>query len=290
VFAPGPGGRDPGEYKIRPYIIMPESKLTIYAVSDATGELAISVATAALRQFRQENVAVLRRARIRTLDRVSKVVREAKETGGVIIFTLVSPELRDGLLELARESQVPAVDVMGPVMGSLASYFNAAPSDQPGLKYQITGDYFRRNDAIEFAVKHDDGQGLETIDQADIVLLGISRTSKTPLSIYLAYRGVKTANIPIVRDVSPPRPLKSIDRRKLVGLTVSPDKLSELRGTRLAKLGLPRTENYANIDFIREELSFAHQVFLDLGGIPVIDVTLKAIEEVATEVLTVLGI
>lgn len=269
---------------------MPEAKLTIYAVSDATGELAISVATAALRQFRQENVSVLRRGKIRSLDRLSKVVVEAKETGGVIVFTLVSPELRDGLVKLAHEAQVPAVDVMGPVMETLASYFNASPSDQPGLKYLITGDYFRRNDAIEFAVKHDDGQGLETIEQSDIVLLGISRTSKTPLSIYLAYRGYKTANIPLIRGVAPPRILKSLDRRKLVGLTVSPEKLSELRGTRLAKLGLPRTENYANIDFIRDELAFAHQLFGELGGVPVIDVTLKAIEEVATEVLTVLGL
>lgn len=269
---------------------MPDPKLTIYAVSDATGELAISVATAALRQFRQENVAVLRRARTRTLDRVSKVVREAKETGGVIIFTLVSHELRDGLLDLARDAQVKAVDVMGPVMGTLATYFDTVPSDQPGLKYQITGDYFRRNDAIEFAVKHDDGQGLETIDQADIVLLGISRTSKTPLSIYLAYRGFKAANIPLVRDVPAPRILKSLDRKKLVGLTVSPEKLSELRGTRLARMGLPRTEAYANIEFIREELAYAHKVFQEIGGVPVIDVTLKAIEEVATEVLTVLGL
>ncbi len=269
---------------------MPEPRLTIYAVSDATGELAISVATAALRQFRQENVAILRRGKIRTLDRVAKLVQEAKESGALVVFTLVSPELRAGLIDQAREQQVPAVDVMGPVMSLFESYLHAAPSDQPGLKYRITGDYFRRNDAIEFAVKHDDGQGLETIVQADIVLLGISRTSKTPLSIYLAYRGFKTANIPIIRDVPPPRILKSLDRRKLVGLTVAPEKLSELRGTRLAKLGLPRSETYANVEFIREELAFAHQLFADLGGVPVIDVTLKAIEEVATEVLTVLGI
>jgi len=269
---------------------MPEPKLTIYAVSDATGELAISVATAALRQFRQENVAVLRRGKIRTLDRLDKVVMEAKESGGVIVFTLVSQELRESLVRQALEAKIPAVDVMGPVMGTLASYFNASPSDQPGLKYMITGDYFRRNEAIEFAVKHDDGQGLETIVQSDIVLLGISRTSKTPLSIYLAYRGFRTANIPLVRGVPPPRVLKTLDKRKLVGLTVAPEKLSELRGARLAKLGLPRTEAYASIEHIREELASAHQLFGDLGGIPVIDVTLKAIEEVATEVLSVLGL
>ncbi len=265
-------------------------KGTIYAVSDATGELAISIATAALRQFGQDGVAVLRRARIRTMDRVMKVVREAADNQGMIVYTLVSHELRDALHRAAAEMKLPAVDIMGPLLDTFAKFFAASPSDQPGLKYQITTEYFRRNDAIEFSVKHDDGQGLETIDQADIILLGISRTSKTPLSIYLAYRGFKTANVPIIRGVSPPRELRSLNIRKLVGLTVSPDKLSDLRSARLSKLGLPPTESYANIDFIRQEISYAHDVFEGLGRLPVIDVTSKAIEEIATEVLTALGI
>lgn len=269
---------------------MPDPKWTIFAVSDATGELAISNATAALRQFRHEGVSVLRRAKIRSLDRVAKVVHEAAEVGGLIVFTLVSDELRTALRQQAADAKVPAVDVMGPLMETLSRYLEAAPSDQPGLKYQITGEYFRRNDAIEFAVKHDDGQGLETVNQADIVLLGISRTSKTPLSIYLAYRGFKAANIPLIRDVAPPRILRSLDPKKLVGLAVSPEKLSDLRAARLTKLGLPATESYANIDFIRQELTYAQELFQSLGKIPVIDVTAKAIEEVATEVLTVLGI
>lgn len=263
---------------------------TIFAVSDATGELAIGVSTAALRQFPQMGVSVLRRAKIRTLDRLAKVVQEAAEAGGVIIFTLVSQELREALLHAARESNVPAVDVMGPAMEALSSHFHAAPSDQPGLKYRITGEYFKRNEAIEFSVKHDDGQAMETLDQADIVLLGISRTSKTPLSIYLAYRGFKTANVPIIREMAVPRILKSINQRKLVGLSIEPEKLAELRGSRLAKLGLPRSESYADVDFIRQEIAHSQRVWKDLGGIPVIDVTSKAIEEVATEILTALGI
>src|SRR5262245_8669366 len=130
---------------------MSDSKFNIYAISDATGDLAMSVATAALRQFRQENVAILRRGKIRSLDRVTKLVQEAKDSGGLIVFTLVSQELREGLLRIAAEAQVPALDVMGPTLSLFESYFHAVPSDQPGLKYRITGDYFRRNDAIEFA-------------------------------------------------------------------------------------------------------------------------------------------
>ena len=212
----------------------------IYAVSDATGELAISVATAALRQFEEKEVAVLRRARIRTPDRVAKVVREARDNNGFIVFTLVSHDLRDTMIRMAAEVQVPAIDVMGPVMENLTRYFQATPSDQPGLQYQVNSEYFRRNEAIEFAVKHDDGLGLETIDQAEIVLLGISRTSKTPLAMYLAYRGFKTANIPIIREVPPPRALRSIDPRKLVGLTILPEKLVDLRNA-LCQQDLCRT-------------------------------------------------
>lgn len=268
---------------------MPESRLTLYAVSDATGELAISVSTAALRQFEQGEVSVLRRARIRTPERVAKVVREARDNGGFIVFTLVSKDLREYLLKIAAEAQVPAVDVMGPVMENLTHYFHKTPSDQPGLKYQITNEYFRRNEAIEFAVKHDDGMGLDTIDQAEIILIGISRTSKTPLSMYLAYRGYKTANVPIIRDVPIPWALRSADPKKVVGLTISPEKLVELRGTRLIKLGRPLTGDYADLESIREESSYANRIFAELGNRPVIDVTSKAIEEVASEALTVLG-
>lgn len=263
--------------------------MILYAISDATGELAISVATAALRQFRLEGVPILRRARARSPERIAKIVREARDNHGFIVFTLVSQELREYLNRVATEAQVPAIDVMGPLIGRLSGYFHQTPSDEPGLRYQIDTEYFRRNEAIEFAVKHDDGLGLDTLDQAEIILLGISRTSKTPLTMYLAYRGYKAANVPIIREVPIPAALHSANSKKLVGLTISPEKLVDLRQTRLARLGRPRLEDYANLDFIRQELNYAHRIFNQLGQCPVIDVTSKAIEEVASEVLTVLG-
>ncbi len=269
---------------------MEKRKPIIYAVSDATGELAISVAVAALRQFQQQGVSVLRRSKVQSLERAAKIIREAQETGGLVVYTFVAEDLRLGFQRLVAEAKLDAVDVMGPVMAIFSRYLETAPSDQPGLQYKITSDYFRRNEAIEFTVKHDDGQGLETLDQADIVLLGISRTSKTPLSIYLAYRGFKVANVPLIKSVAVPPVVRTLSHRKIVGLTISPEKLSELRGARLIRLGLSPTESYADIEVIREELLFAKRLFSDLEDIPIIDVTMKAIEEVATEILTVLGL
>ena len=268
---------------------MSEKKITVYAVSDATGELAVSLANSALRQFDSQNIILLRRARIRTPEKLARVVNEAKENKGFIIFTFVSPEMRASMSKLAIEIGVPVVDVMGPVMSHLSQYIEKSPSDQPGLRYRFTLEYLKRNEAIEFSVKHDDGLGLDTLHQADLVLLGISRTSKTPLSVYLAYRGYKTANVPIIRDVPLPEELYGVDPKKIIGLTIDPEKLVELRGVRLARMGRSRMEEYAQIDAIRQEMAYAQRLFVKMGPCPVIDVTLKAVEEVATEILSVLG-
>jgi len=261
----------------------------IYAVSDATGEMAMNVAFAAMRQFKVENVNILRRAKITDTNRIRQVITESKKNHGIILHTLVSHELRKIFHEEAEKEGVVAIDIMGPVMDVLSTYFHATPSDEPGLKYRVTKDYFKRQEALEFTVKHDDGLGFDTLEAADIVLLGISRTSKTPLSIYLAYRGYKVANIPLIREVPLPAEIHKVDRSKLVGLLVSSQQLVQFRESRLMKLGRPLSEEYANINRVNEELEYCRSVYEQLGGIPVIDVTDKAIEEVASEVLMVLG-
>lgn len=261
----------------------------IYAVSDATGEMAMSMAFAAMRQFKVENVNIIRKAKITDTNRIRQVLTEAKKKHGIVMHTLVSHELRKIFHEEAEREGVVSIDLMGPVMDVLTTYFHATPSDEPGLKYRVTKDYFKRQEAIEFTVKHDDGLGLDTVDAADIVLLGISRTSKTPLSIYLAYRGYKVANVPVIRDVQVPKELFTMDRSKMVGLIVSPSKLAQLRESRLIKLGRPLSEEYANINRISDELEYSKGFLDQLGRVPVIDVTDKAIEEIASEVLLVLG-
>lgn len=261
----------------------------IYAVSDATGQLAFSLAYAAGQQFPRQKAVIVRRPHIASSERIDKIVQEAQGSGGLIVFTLVSDELRRYLSRVAAESHVSAVDVMGPLLETFTKFLHADPSDRPGLQYQLTAEYFRRNEALEFAVKHDDSLGLDTLHQADMILLGISRTSKTPLSIYLAYRGFKVANVPIIQGAPLPLEVREVDGKKLVGLTIQADKLAQLRSSRLSKMGRQLADDYASLESIREELSAARKVFQELGNIPVVDVTGKAIEEVASEILSLLG-
>ncbi len=264
-------------------------RMTLFAVSDATGDLTVNVAIAAARQFNKLDPDIRRRALVTSREKVEAVVQEAKNEHGLIVHTLVAAELRQHLMEEAKAQGVPAVDVMGPVLDHIGSMVHLQPSDQPGMQYKMTGDYLKRTEVMTFTVKHDDGQGLDSINEADIIILGISRTSKTPLSIYLAYRGYRVAHVPIVKGVDIPRTLLNVDCSKIVGLIIDPEKIVTLRLSRLQKLGRPLNEDYANLEYIKEELAYQRRIFVDLGNIPVINVTSKAIEEAATEILTVLG-
>lgn len=262
----------------------------IYAVSDATGELAYSLAVAASRQFEGLNVKIVRKGKVTNRKKIQDVLQEVKNLEGVVLFTMVSHELRPIVLSEAKEAGVVAMDVMGPVLDMLAHYFHTLPSDEPGLQYRMTKDYFKRTEAVEFTVRHDEGSGMESLDQADIVLLGISRTSKTPLSIFLAHQGYRCANVPLAAGMALPQKIAEIDRKKLVGLIVHPEKLAEYRAMRLQNLGRPGDEEYAQLAHIEGELKHAQDVFASLPGIRVVDVTGKAIEEVATEIIHELGL
>lgn len=261
----------------------------IFAVSDATGEMSMNMAFAAMRQFSIENVNIVRKPKVMSQDRMTEVVTEAKKKHAVVLFTFVSSERRQWFVKECLDQQVVAVDLLGPCMEVLTNYFHSSPSAEPGLQYRQTSEYFRRQEAIDFTVKHDDGLGLDTLNQADILLLGISRTSKTPLSIYLAFRGYKVANVPLVHNVPLPSEVEQFDKGKMLGLIISQEKLVQFRESRLVKLGRPLSEEYASPDRVDEEIRYARKIFDRLGNIPVIDVTGKAIEEIATEVLLVLG-
>ena len=258
-----------------------ETTKTIYVCSDAVGETAEAVARATMRQFAGEKVRVKRYGHVKQEEEVLAIIREAKENGGFIAYTLVQPELREVMREESIRQGVRAVDVMGPMMQAFIDTFGSAPRYKPGLLHTMDDHYFRKIDAIEFAVKYDDGKDVRGLALARVVLIGVSRTSKTPLSIYLAHKGIKTANYPLIPEVKPPDELfQPLPGRLVVGLTMDPERLLRIRVERLRSLGLPRQANYASPERIRQELAFARDVMERLQC-PVIDVTERAIEETA---------
>jgi len=262
-----------------------ETTKTIYVCSDAVGETAEAVARATMRQFAGEKVRVKRYGHVKQEEEVLAIIREAKENGGFIAYTLVQPELRETMREESIRHGVRAVDVMGPMMQAFIDTFGSAPKYKPGLLHTMDDHYFRKIDAIEFAVKYDDGKDVRGLALARVVLVGVSRTSKTPLSIYLAHKGIKTANYPLIPEVKPPDELfQPVPGRLVVGLTMDPERLLRIRAERLRSLGLPGQANYASPERIRQELAFVRDVMERLQC-PVIDVTERAIEETAAIIL-----
>jgi regulator of PEP synthase PpsR (kinase-PPPase family) len=260
--------------------------LTVFVVSDATGETAERVTRSALTQFGDAPVSVVRRGGVRTSEQVQRLVAEAAGRDCVIIHTMVSNDLRKEMLEEARLHGVDAMDLMGPVLDRLATHLHLTPKEKPGLFTQLVEAQSRRIEAVEFAFRHDDGQRVEEIDRAEIVLVGVSRTMKTPTMLYLAYRSWFAANVPIVRNFPPPQPLTALPPDRVFGLTMSVARLAELRRARATYLGISETA-YATSEEIRTELAYSHDVCHDRGWRR-IDVTGKSVEEVAREIL-VLG-
>jgi regulator of PEP synthase PpsR (kinase-PPPase family) len=260
--------------------------LTVFVVSDATGETAERVTRSALTQFGDAPVNVVRRGGIRTSEQVQRLVAEAAGRDCVIIHTMVSNDLRKEMLEEARLHGVDAMDLMGPVLDRLAIHLHLTPQEKPGLFTQLVEAQSRRIEAVEFAFRHDDGQRVEELDRAEIVLVGVSRTMKTPTMLYLAYRSWFAANVPIVRDFPPPQPLAALPPERVFGLTMSVARLAELRRARATYLGISET-GYATSEEIRTELAYSHDICDDHGWRR-IDVTGKSVEEVAREIL-VLG-
>lgn len=256
----------------------------VYVVSDSLGETAELVARAAASQFNSGKVDIRRVSYVNDSRAIDEVVQRASCERSIIVHTIILPELRHILQEKARAHKVPAVDVMGPTMDALAMILDVEPRLEPGIIHQLDERYFRRVEAIEFAVKYDDGKDPRGLLRADIVLLGVSRTSKTPVGLYLAHHRFRVANIPLVPEVELPEELFLLDRSRIVGLTINARKLYEIRQERLKSIGLHGPANYGEMDRIRHELEFARRAFQQLDC-PVIDVSNKAVEETANEVL-----
>src|SRR6476660_8271359 len=259
---------------------------TVVIISDATGETAERMVRAATLQF-SEPVQIRLFSRVRLESELEQILEKAAELKALVVFTVVNPEERELISKLVEKYNIEIVDLMGALISKLAVYLGAPPAGVPGLLHSITDDYFRRIEAVEFAVKNDDGAEPRNLPKADVVLVGISRTSKTPLSTYLAQRGLKVANVPLVLGIDPPEELAQVDERKVFGLIINPDALMRIRQARLKHLGMPTDSSYGARAHIDSEINFAREIFRKHSSWPVIDVTNRAIEETAADILRI---
>jgi len=257
----------------------------LHLVSDSTGETLNAVAKAACAQFEMgrpiEHIYPL----VRNRKQVERALSEIEAAPGLVLHTLMTPELRTFLEDKCRELGQPAIAVLDPVMGLLGNYLGVEISHRIGAQHELDAKYFARIDALNFTMAHDDGQSTATLDMADVVLVGVSRTSKTPTCIYLANRGIKAANVPIVLGLGLPPELDTVKKPLIVGLLTSPERLIQIRRNRLLSLNEDAETEYVDLDSVRAEVAFARKLFLDKNW-PTIDVTRRSIEETAAAVMS----
>lgn len=262
---------------------------TLFILSDSTGETAVTMLRAALVQYGEKEINIVRCKNIRTEEQARNVVDDCFERRGMIVYTFASPILRKKTAELCLEKSIPSIDLLGPLINTLDHFFGVQSSSQVGALRQTDDMYFKRIEAIEYTVRHDDGKTLADLDKADIVLVGISRTSKTPLSIFLSHKGWKVANVPLVVESPLPEQLFKIDQRKIVGLIIDIDSLQRIRKNRLEKFGQDTGGEYASIQQILKEIEYAENLFKQNRRWPVFNVTERALEETASEIVRVIA-
>lgn len=260
----------------------------LHLVSDATGETINSVARACVIQFDQVRPIEHFWNLVRTDRQLDLVVEGIHQNPGLVMFTLVDERLRRRLQDSCREVPVPCIPVLDPLINALAAYLGLESQRQPGRQHALDAEYFGRMDAMEFALAHDDGQSSWNLHEADVILVGVSRTSKTPTCIYLANRGIKAANVPLVPACPLPAELEMVTRPLIVGLTKDPDRLIQIRRNRLKLLNQTDKSTYVDPDTVKDEVAEARRLFVRRGW-PVIDVTRRSIEETAAEIVMLLA-
>ena len=262
--------------------------LIIYVISDSVGETAQHVTRAAISQFNiHENYEIRRFPYVIDKKFLEEILNSGKNENAIIVYTLVDEMLLNTTKKFCEESGLSHIDLMTPLLREIANKTNIKPKREPGIIRKMDESYFKRVEAIEFAVKYDDGKDPRGILKSDIVLVGISRTSKTPLSMYLANKNIKVANVPLVPEIPIPKEVFEINPKKIIGLTNTPEKLNRIRQERLKALGLSSNASYAKLERILQELDYSESIMKRIGC-PVIDVSSKAIEETAGIILDIM--
>lgn len=262
--------------------------LIIYVISDSVGETAQQVTKAAISQFNMnEDYEIRRFPYVVDSKFLLEILNSGKNENAIIVYTLVDENLLNTTKSFCEEERLSHVDLMTPLLREITNKTNIKPKREPGIIRKLDESYFKRVEAIEFAVKYDDGKDPRGVLKSDIVLVGISRTSKTPLSMYLANKNIKVANVPLVPEIPIPKEVFEINPKKIIGLTNTPEKLNIIRQERLKALGLSSNASYANLERILQELDYSEQIMKRIGC-PVIDVSSKAIEETAGIILDIM--
>ena len=258
---------------------------TIYVLSDSTGEPAERVIRAALSQFYDGDVRVHRLFKVSSQSDVQNALSVAALTPGLVVYTLVDPLLAEAVERVAEENGLITVDLLSPLIYSLSRYLGAPSREKPGLLHRIDTEYYRRVEAVNFTVKHDDGQETRYLHKADLVLVGVSRSSKTPLSMYLAHKGYKVANVPIVFGIPLPEELFEIDQTKIVGLLIDPKRLVEIRTSRLINMRQSPRGSYNDYQHVEDEISACRQIYRKNQQWYILNITNKSVEEAASEIM-----
>ena len=261
----------------------------LHLVSDATGETLITVARAAAAQYIAVSPVEHMHPLVRSGKQLDRVLTEIETAPGIVLYTLLDPALTERLEKICRELGVPCLSILGPVLNLFQAYLGGETRPRIGAQHVLNAEYFKRIDALNYTMLHDDGQHVDDMEQADVVLVGVSRTSKTPTSIYLANRGVKTANFPLVPGMPVPEKLETLAQPLVVGLTASPERIVQIRQNRLLGLRAEHeADDYVNRQAVAAEIAAARKL-CGKHNWPIIDVTRRSIEETAAEVMALLA-
>ncbi|WP_421789559.1 pyruvate, water dikinase regulatory protein [Hyphobacterium sp.] len=262
-------------------------KFDVHLVSDSTGETLGEVMRASVAQFDDVDVIEHLYALVRSPRQMDKALEEIERSPGVVMYTIVSADMRQRLEEHCQRIGVPAIAILDPIIATLSGYLALPPSSRAGAQHELDSQYYKRIEALNYAIMHDDGQG-GNLEGADVVLLGVSRTSKTPTCIYLAHRGVKAANIPLVKGATRLEGIEALQNPLIVGLTASPERIVQIRRNRLLSLNEGRDTEYVDDGAVKDEIIAAKRLYARHGW-PMIDVTRRSVEETAAKILNLIN-
>ncbi|SIQ86207.1 pyruvate, water dikinase regulatory protein [Halanaerobium kushneri] len=260
----------------------------VYVLSDSVGDTAEQVARASAEQYKDSDYEIKKYPYVESKTKIDSIIESLNSENSIFVYTIVNKEISEYLRQKCEEKKVPYIDVMAPCLNTFTDFLGQEPVRESGVIRKLDEDYFKRVEAVEFAVKYDDGKDPRGILKADIVLIGVSRSSKTPLSMYLAHKNYKVVNIPLVKGSKVPDELFEVPRRKIIGLMIDPSDLIEIRRERIRVLGLDNSVDYVSIEKIYEELEYAEKIMRKVGC-PVIDMTKKAVEEAANLVIDIIN-